>query len=249
MLALVHAVLVLVTYHVGSDINPVLSVFVSDSGPGLGGFPFQAVGAVALVIFFLMAATSHDFWLANLTAPVWKTLHMLVYLAYALVVVHVVFGVLQAETSVMYGMLMLIGVVAVAGLHVMAGLTGRALDRELEGEGFVEVCALDELEPEVPRGAVVGGERVAVLLWEGKVSAVSGVCQHQNGPLAEGKFVFGCLTCPWHGYQYKPDCGKSPEPFTEEIPTFDVRVEDGKVFVKSVPNAAGTYVEPVAVEK
>ena len=249
ILALVHAVLVLVTYHVGSDINPVLSVFVSDSGPGLGGFPFQAVGAVALVIFFLMAATSHDFWLANLTAPVWKTLHMLVYLAYALVVVHVVFGVLQAESSVMYGMLMLIGVVAVAGLHVMAGLTGRALDRELEGEGFVEVCALDELEPEVPRGAVVGGERVAVLLWEGKVSAVSGVCQHQNGPLAEGKFVFGCLTCPWHGYQYKPDCGKSPEPFTEEIPTFDVRVEDGKVFVKSVPNAAGTYVEPVAVEK
>ena len=78
---------------------------------------------------------------------------------------------------------------------------------------------------------------------------MSGGCQQRNGPLAGGGCVFGCLTCPWHGYQYKPDCGKSPEPFTEEIPTFDVRVEDGKVFVKSVPNAAGTYVEPVAVEK
>ena len=44
-----------------------------------------------------MAATSHDFWLHNLTAPVWKTLHMGVYVAYALIVLHVIFGVLQGE--------------------------------------------------------------------------------------------------------------------------------------------------------
>ena len=51
------------------------------------------------MILFLMAATSHDFWMANLTAPVWKSLHMLVYLAYGLLVLHVTLGVLQAETS------------------------------------------------------------------------------------------------------------------------------------------------------
>ena len=33
------------------------------------------VGLVALVVLFLMAATSHDFWLSQLTAPVWKRLH------------------------------------------------------------------------------------------------------------------------------------------------------------------------------
>src|SRR5215470_8733523 len=31
------------------------------------GFPFKALGLAALIILFLMAATSHDFWLAFLT--------------------------------------------------------------------------------------------------------------------------------------------------------------------------------------
>ena len=47
----------------------------------------------------MMAATSHDFWLHNLTAPVWKALHMCVYVAYTLIVLHVMFGVLQGEIS------------------------------------------------------------------------------------------------------------------------------------------------------
>src|SRR5262249_59419810 len=42
------------------------------------GFPFKVLGIVALAILFLMAATSHDYWLVFLTPPVWKALHMLV---------------------------------------------------------------------------------------------------------------------------------------------------------------------------
>jgi nitrite reductase/ring-hydroxylating ferredoxin subunit len=30
----------------------------------------------------------------------------------------------------------------------------------------------------------------------------------QNGPLGEGRIVDGCITCPWHGYQYRPDTGR-----------------------------------------
>src|SRR5262245_20599741 len=77
-LALLHAVLVVATYHAGSDTNPILSIFVSSPINGsASGVPFQPFGFFALVILFLMAATSHDFWLANLSAPVWKSLHML----------------------------------------------------------------------------------------------------------------------------------------------------------------------------
>jgi hypothetical protein len=36
------------------------------------GFPFKALGLVALLILFLMAATSHDYWLVFLSPPVWK---------------------------------------------------------------------------------------------------------------------------------------------------------------------------------
>ena len=215
----------------------------------MGAFPFQAFGFVALMILFVMAATSHDFWLANLTAPVWKTLHMLVYVAYAMLVVHVAFGVLQAETSAVYAVLMGGGVVAVGGLHLVAGWRQRSIEDEAppcpDDAEFVAVCKVSDLVEDIPLGAMVSGERVAVIRYDGnKISCVSGVCQHQNGPLAEGKFKYGCLTCPWHAYQYKPGDGTSPEPFTEKIPTFDLKIVGGQVLVKAKPNPAGTPVEP-----
>ncbi len=35
-----------------------------------------------------------------------------------------------------------------------------------------------------------------------KFPPISNVCQHQNGPLGEGEIIDGCITCPWHGFQY-----------------------------------------------
>jgi sulfoxide reductase heme-binding subunit YedZ len=250
LLALIHAVLVMVTYHVGADMNPFVSIFLSDAGVTLGTFPFQAAGFLALVILFLMAATSHDFWLANLTAPVWKTLHMLVYVAYGLLVVHVVFGVLQSEVSWVYAGLVGLGFVLVAGLHLKAGFGERQGDVGMEGaavDGYVDVCGVDDIEEDRAKVVCLSGERVAVIRYEGKISAVSNVCQHQNGPLGEGKFVDGCITCPWHGFQYVPETGESPPPFTEKIPTFNVKVAGGRVLVDPVPNPAGTLVEAARI--
>src|SRR6266403_1364211 len=69
---------------------------VSDYGKFIG-FPFKALGLVALLILFLMAATSHDYWLVFLKPPVWKGLHMALYVAYGLVVMHVALGVVQYD--------------------------------------------------------------------------------------------------------------------------------------------------------
>lgn len=247
LLAALHGLVAMIN-HIGGDVFPILSIFITDAGPSVAEFPFQAFGFFALVIFFMMAATSHDFWLANLTAPVWKTLHMLVYVAYAFVMIHVVFGVLQAETSPLYLAFYGIGFLTVAGLHLATGFCGAKADQPLGAtpgdDGFVEVCAVSDIPENRAHGCVLSGEKIAVVRWEGKISVVSGVCQHQNGPLAEGRFIKGCLTCPWHGYQYHPDTGQSPPPFTEKIPTFEVRVHEGKVFVHPKPNPAGTRVEP-----
>jgi len=89
---------------------------------------------------------------------------------------------------------------------------------------------------------------VAVFRYDGKVSAISNVCQHQNGPLGEGRIIDGCVTCPWHGYQYKPESGAAPAPFKEKVPTFQVRVVDGTVFIAPHPKVPGTYVEPARVQ-
>src|SRR6266853_4735032 len=131
LLALIHAALVVLTYHAGGDTNPILGIFVSTpiTGP-FAGVPFQPFGFFALVILVLMAATSHDFWLANLSAPVWKSLHMLVYAAYGLLVLHVTFGILQSEVSPVYVVAVALGFATVLGLHVAAGLREIPADQD-----------------------------------------------------------------------------------------------------------------------
>jgi len=252
-LALPHGGLSLLQFHGFGDAHPLVSLFTSATSYGsFSWFPFQPLGFVALVILFLMAATSHDFWLANLGAPTWKALHMGVYVAYALLVAHVALGVLQAESSPLLVAPVGAGVLLVVGLHVVAALREAPLDREHVGESsedFVEVCGVDEIPENRARIVTLGGERVAVFRYDGKVSAVSNACQHQNGPLGEGRIEDGCITCPWHGYQYRPHDGQSPPPFTEKVPTYDVRVRAGRVLVRPEAHAPGTAVEPAPVEE
>jgi len=266
---------VVITYHAGSDTNPILSIFKSSPLNGsVSGVPFQPFGFFALVILFLMAATSHDFWLANLSAPVWKSLHMMVYVAYALLVLHVTFGALQGENSPFYVVAVAFGLVTVLGLHITAAKrevpADRETDRSIRGEGtsssqsenvrslvppssttneFIDACAVADIPENRARIVCLSGERVAIFRYDGKISAVSNVCQHQNGPLGEGKIVFGCITCPWHGYQYQPETGASPPPFVEKVPTFNVRVKEGRVLVHPKPNPAGTRAEPALIER
>lgn len=251
-LGLGHASLALFQYHALGELNPLLSVLVANTRfASLSQFPFELFGIAALSILFLMAATSHDFWLATLTAPIWKTLHMSVYVAYAALVLHVALGVLQDETSPWLAGTLGAGLTLVVGLHVAAALRETPGDRERKAaaDGWVEVCGVDEIPEKRARIATVSGERVAVFRYDGRLSAVSNVCRHQNGPLGEGKILDGCIVCPWHGYQYDPASGSSPPPFAERVPTFRVRVRDRRVLVHQTPLPPGTRVEPTTIEE
>ncbi len=246
-----HATFSLIQFHALGDENPLVSVLVSNTRwNSVSSFPFQQLGLAALLILFLMAATSHDFWLKNLTAPVWKLLHMSVYTAYALIVMHVALGALQTETNPLLAIVLCAGVAWILGLHLVAGRRERALDVEKKPalDGFVDVCAVSDIAEKRAKIATISGERVAVFKYDGKISALSNVCQHQNGPLGEGRVIDGVVTCPWHGYQYRPDCGRSPEPFTERVPTFKARVVNGRVQVDPRPLPAGTTVEPARID-
>ena len=251
VLALAHGAFSIFQFHALGDLNPLVSVLISNPQvDGIARFPFQPLGLGALVILFLMAATSHDFWLANLTAPVWKALHMSVYLAYSLLVMHVALGVLQTETNPLYVGLLAVGLILVVGLHGLAAQRELPADEPADGgsDGYVDVCAVEDIPECRAHVATIAGDRVAVFKYDGKVSALANACQHQNGPLGEGRIIDGCVTCPWHGYQYEPANGSSPAPFTEKVPTFKVRIENGRVLVEATPQAAGTPVEPAVIE-
>lgn len=252
LLGLVHGTFALIQFHSLGNRNPLVSLLVSNPRfDSVADFPFQVLGFLALIMLFLMAATSHDFWLHNLSAPVWKRLHMLVYLAYALLVAHVVLGALQSEASPLLATALIVGAATVVSLHGAAAFQEKRID-QTEGqagdEGFVEVCRVDQISENCAKVISLSGERVAVFRYDGKISAISNVCQHQNGPLGEGRVIDGCVTCPWHGYQYLPESGRAPAPFKEKVPTFRVKVAGGNVLVHPCPNPVGTVVEPARLD-
>ncbi|MEO1492749.1 MAG: Rieske 2Fe-2S domain-containing protein [Pseudomonadota bacterium] len=213
------------------------------------GFPFEAFGIFALFVLIVLAATSHDFWLSFLTAPVWKALHYLIYFAYAAVVAHVTFGVMQDLQNPLFGMAVALSAALVSGLHLWAALAEPRPETEAREGHWERVGLVAEIEEGCAKiGLLTTGERVAVFKHEGTLSAISNACAHQNGPLGEGRIVFGCVTCPWHGFQYQLRNGRSPDPFTETVPTYHLKVESGEIWVDNRPNPPGTDVEPIVID-
>jgi nitrite reductase/ring-hydroxylating ferredoxin subunit len=176
---------------------------------------------------------------------------MLVYLAYALVIAHVTLGALQSETSPILAAVLGVGLTLVATLHLAAAGVERRRGRERGAapDGYVPVCQLDDIREKRARVVPCGGERVAVFKYDGRVSAISNFCRHQNGPLGEGKIIDGCVTCPWHGYQYLPETGASPPPFAEKVSTFRTLIVGNQVFVHPTPLLPGTRVEPSMIQR
>ncbi len=251
IMAAIHGIFSILNFHSLSNTNPIKSVFLSNlKYDSIIQFPFQTLGFLALIILALMATTSHDFWLKNLGPKIWKGLHMMVYLAYALIIAHVVLGALQNETSpILYGVVFM-GFLLVAGLHIYTGMKEIRADKPLGNDiDFVFACKVADIKENRAKMVMVSGERVAIFKYEGKLSAVNNFCRHQGGPLGEGKIVDGCITCPWHGYQYRPEDGQSPPPFTEKVETYQLKLENEEVWINPQPFPEGTHVEPVKINQ
>jgi nitrite reductase/ring-hydroxylating ferredoxin subunit/DMSO/TMAO reductase YedYZ heme-binding membrane subunit len=219
------------------------------------GFPFIPFGIAGFIVLCALAATSHDFWLAFLTPPVWKALHMAIYPAYASIVLHVTLGALQSARDPLLGQIVMASVVALAALHVGAALRERRRDRSVASSAATAgwVVAADVADIAESQGIVVhlaDDEPVAIFRHDGRLSAVSNLCAHQNGPLGEGRVVGGCITCPWHGFQYRLEDGCAPPPYTEKLATYNLRLEGTKILLERKANPPGTPVPslPISVE-
>lgn len=251
--ALLHAMAVLDWYFAFAPISKVDALFTSNTSFGqIIGFPFELFGVFSLAVLVVMAATSHDFWLSFLTPRYWKAMHMLVYAAYASVVLHVALGSLVGGGNPVTVLVLASSMTALITLHLMAGLRetrkDRAFDASPAQDGWVAFGDLaDFTEGRALIGAGEGGERIAVFKFKGRLSALANVCSHQGGPVGEGKVVLGLVTCPWHGYQYRLEDGCSPPPFKERIRKYRLRLEGSRIWVDPVALPLGTVVDPVLI--
>jgi len=257
LIAMAHGVVAIGYYHGFGIVNPLVSLLSTNTNfASLSAFPFQLLGLIALLILFLMAATSHDFWLKNLGAVAWKRLHMLVYWAYALLVMHVALGILQSQRQPWLAALVGLGIAWVATLHVVAGRRERRHDvrgrdrKPASDNEWVDVAGIDDIADQCGLTVTVGNsERIALFRHGDCVSATTNVCAHQGGPLGEGRIIDGCITCPWHGWQYRPADGQSPPPFTEKIATYRLRAAGRRIELNPTPLPPGTPVEPARFEE
>jgi nitrite reductase/ring-hydroxylating ferredoxin subunit/uncharacterized membrane protein len=101
---------------------------------------------------------------------------------------------------------------------------------------WTAVLTAAELEEGRPR-VVRAGDTEVLLVREGnRLHALWASCTHEGGPLAEGSFADGCVTCPWHGSTFRLADGHVVRgPAAASQPVYETRVTDGKVEVRAVP--------------
>jgi nitrite reductase/ring-hydroxylating ferredoxin subunit/uncharacterized membrane protein len=100
-----------------------------------------------------------------------------------------------------------------------------------EWTGVLDTAELEEGRPRVVRA----GDAEVLLYREGNhLHALWASCTHQGGPLAEGEFADGCVTCPWHGSTFRLADGHVVRgPAAASQPVYEARVTDGKVEVRA----------------
>ncbi|GAA2871468.1 nitrite reductase [Actinoplanes cyaneus] len=79
------------------------------------------------------------------------------------------------------------------------------------------------------RTYAVGDDMIAIFrLRDGSLRAVSAVCPHKGGPLADGQIDNSVVVCPLHlfAWDLSTGCSQSGQP---SIDVYPVRVDDGQI--------------------
>lgn len=134
-------------------------------------------------------------------------------------------------------------------VRIIDGPAAIGSDAESDGKSSVEAEA-DPRVKTIPRSQFESGQDFAVeVLVDNRVIAVfrharawfaiDGMCAHQGGPLADGVVRDGCVTCPWHGWQYDLATGIqmiNHQPLQESFP---IRQVDDRVEILVTREIAG----------
>ena len=102
---------------------------------------------------------------------------------------------------------------------------------------FQKVTSIDQLQPGQMKQVEVNGQDVCIANVDGEICAISNVCAHHGGPLAEGTLDGDIVTCPWHGWKYSMKTGVSVVAKTVKVDSFEVKVEGNDVLVSKEPKA------------
>ena len=111
----------------------------------------------------------------------------------------------------------------------------------MEIDSWIDVGASEELSQRRIQQVLLGRTKVALTFADGQFGAISGVCNHVGGPLGEGGLDGDYVVCPWHYWKFHCRTGAGEPGYeADRVPAHDVRVENGRVLVRSVPSSTRT---------
>jgi nitrite reductase/ring-hydroxylating ferredoxin subunit len=97
---------------------------------------------------------------------------------------------------------------------------------------WIAVAASDAVSEGSALEVLVEEQILAVFRYSGRLYALDGMCAHQGGPIAQGTVQHGCVTCPWHGWQYELETGIQTINRQPLQKTYPVREADGQIEVR-----------------
>jgi naphthalene 1,2-dioxygenase system ferredoxin subunit len=105
---------------------------------------------------------------------------------------------------------------------------------------WVEVAEIDEIEDADAKPCQVGSVSIAVFNVAGRFYATSDICTHAHAHLSAGYIDGDIVECPLHQGRFHIPTGKAiSAPVTQDVRTFPIRVEGGKIFVQVASNEPG----------
>lgn len=104
---------------------------------------------------------------------------------------------------------------------------------------WVLVAELSELARRKRKQVLVSGTPIALFLVDGRVFALHDVCVHKQRSLSKGTVLHGRIICPGHQWSFDPATGEAADQ-ADCQPTYDVRVDDGKIYVNPRPRTGRT---------
>lgn len=96
----------------------------------------------------------------------------------------------------------------------------------------VEIGAFETLPRDRGIRVTMGDEQIAMFRVGDEIFAVGDRCSHAEASLAEGEVFDHEVECPRHGSEFDLRTGKPLSlPATKPVPTYEVVVEDGMVYL------------------
>jgi multimeric flavodoxin WrbA/nitrite reductase/ring-hydroxylating ferredoxin subunit len=91
---------------------------------------------------------------------------------------------------------------------------------------------VEELKRHSLRAVTVGHTTIALSYLDGVFGAISGVCNHAGGALAEGRLDGDFVVCPWHHWRFHRVRGHGEPGFEDDqVPEYELREERGRLLV------------------